>query len=141
MSLLRWILLLLTGCLLAGCAGASAWAVLPDAAPPPVAAVVGDPARGAAIFQAGVSGTPPCSTCHQVTQGGSGFSLGPNLHNIAEQAGTRVEGVSARQYIEDSILRPRDFIVPGFRDMMYAGFAEHLSAQELADLIAYLLTL
>lgn len=140
MSPLRWILLLLAGCLLAGCAGASAWAVLPDAAPPP-AVVTGDPARGVAIFQAGVSGTPPCSACHQVTQGGAGFSLGPNLHNIAEQAGTRRAGVSARQYIEDSILRPRDFIVPGFRDMMYDGFADHLSAQELADLIAYLLTL
>lgn len=141
MSLLRWVLLLLAGCLLAGCASASAWAVLPDAAPSPAVVVTGDPARGEALFRVGVSGTPPCSACHQVTTGGAGFSLGPNLLNIAEQAGTRRAGVSARQYLEDSILRPRDFIVPGFRDMMYNGFADHLSAQELADLIAYLLTL
>lgn len=138
MSLLKWLLLLLASCFAVGCAGLSIWTFVPDAMPP---AVTGDPVHGAALFQTGISEAPPCSACHQVAQGGSGFNLGPNLHHLAERAATRIAGVDARQYIEDSILHPHDFIVPGFRDMMYDGFAGHLSAQDVADLIAYLLTL
>lgn len=139
MSPLRWILSLLTGCLLAGCGGVFVEAFVPAVTPPP--AVVGDPARGAALFQTSIDTAPPCSACHQVAQDSHGFNLGPNLWGIAERAETRLAGVSARQYLEDSILRPRAFIVPGFRDMMYDGFANHLSAQDLADITAYLLTL
>jgi cytochrome c len=140
MLILKTILMGLVVCVLAGCTGVASWAGIlrADAAAP---TLVGDPARGELIFRTGVSESPPCSTCHQVTAGSYGFNLGPNLEKIAERAATRIAGQDARRYIEDSILHPHDFIVPGFRDIMYDQFDSHLSAQDLADLVAYLMTL
>ena len=107
-----------------------------------VSYVVGDPERGAELFQIGANdAAPPCATCHQVVSGGFGFTLGPNLEGIQTRAATRIAGMSAEQYIEDSILHPDHHVVPGFRVSMYANYADHLSAQAVADLVAYLMTL
>ena len=102
----------------------------------------GDPERGAELFKKG-KGTevPPCSTCHRVSAGSASFALGPSLVDIPTTATTRVEGKAAEDYIRESILDPESFIVPGFQVSMYTGYADGLSEQEIADLIAYLLTL
>ncbi len=101
----------------------------------------GDALRGEQIFRAGVAGAPPCSACHQVVEGNTGFSLAPNLSGIAARAAGRVTGMGARQYLEDSILHPQHHVVAGYHVSMFADYASYLSRQDLADLIAYLMTL
>lgn len=103
--------------------------------------VQGDPARGNDIFHHGVHDSPPCSTCHLTAEGMTGFSLGPNLAGVYERAASREDGVSAHDYIHESILDPHAYIVPGYRDIMYPDFAAHFDEQDLDDLIAYLMSL
>lgn len=103
--------------------------------------VTGDPLRGEALFRAGVNDAPPCSACHLVVEGGTGFSLAPNLAGIATRAGGRIPSLTAEQYIEDSILHPQNYVVPGYHVSMYTEYATHLTPQDIADLVAYLMTL
>jgi mono/diheme cytochrome c family protein len=105
---------------------------------PPMA---GDVERGAQLFAQGQGETPPCSTCHQVIAGQFGFSVGPNLAEIGKHAGTRVKGLTAREYLHQSILEPHRYIVSGYRDIMYPDYNAHLTEQDVQDLLAYLLTL
>ena len=103
----------------------------------PPAALVGDPVHGEDIFRHGINAAPPCITCHALAPGGN--SLGPVMQGFGERAGSRVEGLSAEAYAHQSIVEPRAFLVSGFRDIMYPGYANDLTEQEIADLIAFLL--
>jgi len=134
--------------ILAGCGAAaqpSSTSIPPTAVPPtsipPTDAPVGDAQRGAQIFSQGVDGAPPCTTCHKIQADSFGFSLGPAMEGIAERAGTRVEGLDAEAYIHQSIIEPHRYVVAGFRDIMYPDYSKHFQEQDIADLIAYLLTL
>jgi cytochrome c553 len=98
----------------------------------------GDAARGATLFTESVNGAPACSTCHNI-DGTS--STGPTLKGFASVAGTRVSGLSARDYAYQSIVRPAAYLVSRYGNLMYNQYAQRLSAQQIADLIAYLLTL
>jgi cytochrome c2 len=84
---------------------------------------------------------PPaiCSTCHSLEP--DVRIVGPSLAGIATTAQTRVPGMSAEQYIRDSILRPGDYVVEGFPDAMQRNFGEVLDAQQINDIIAFLMTL
>jgi hypothetical protein len=63
------------------------------------------------------------------------------LQGYAAVAATRVEGLSAEAYTRESIMRPAAFLVSGFPNVMYNQYAQRLTPQQMADLIAYLLTL
>lgn len=114
-------------------------ATLPAATGTPAASA--DPARGKVIFSAGHEQAPPCSGCHSTVKVGRGFAIGPNLSGVADRAATRIERLTAEEYLTHSILHPREFVVPGYRDMMYANYAEAFSPQDVADIVAYLMTL
>lgn len=101
----------------------------------------GDAERGAELFARGANNAPPCSTCHQTVENAFGFALGPNLAGIGERAPERVEELAPEAYIAESILEPHAYVVPGYRDIMYPSFAEHYDDQDIADLVAYLMTL
>jgi cytochrome c len=111
------------------------------ASPTDTPASSADPARGKVIFSAGQNQAPPCSGCHATVRVGRGFAIGPNLSGVADRAATRREGMSAEAYLTESILHPREFVVPGYRDMMYANYGEAFTSDEVADVVAYLLTL
>lgn len=132
--------LLIAALALTGCAGLNTWVDLMWAAPDS-SVLAGDPVQGQYIFANGLNGAPPCRGCHQVVKGSTGFALGPNLAGVGARAMTRIEGLSGVQYIEDSILHPHHYVVPGFRDIMYPAYADHFSEQDVADLVAYLITL
>lgn len=104
-------------------------------------AASGNAERGTQIFTKGQADAPPCSTCHQVVNGQVGFSIGPNLTGVAERATMRVVGMTAADYLRQSILEPRRYVVPGYRNSMYPDYRIHLTEQHIEDLIAYLLTL
>jgi len=97
----------------------------------------GDAARGATLFTESVNGAPACSTCH--TLDGS-IVVGPSLQGYGAVAGTMVSGKSAEEYTFESIMRPAAFTVSGFANLMYNNYEAKLSSQNVADLIAFLLT-
>jgi cytochrome c2 len=116
--------------------------LLPVSLPTPAPAspvTVGDATRGAQIFKQGINDAPPCLSCHSLGQ--SAFSLGPKMIGISQRAGQRVPGLSAEDYLRQSILDPSAFLVSGYRNIMYPDFKNKLGDQDLADLIAYLETL
>jgi mono/diheme cytochrome c family protein len=76
-----------------------------------------------------------CAACHQI--GGQGGTIGPNLTNIGTQAATRKPGMSAEDYIRESITNPNAFVVQGFQ----AGVMPQipLTPEELNTLVQYLM--
>ncbi|HNB50898.1 MAG TPA: c-type cytochrome [Anaerolineales bacterium] len=98
--------------------------------------------RGKSVFL-----TQGCIACHTI-QGVSTGAVGPELTQVGTNAETRVAGQSAEEYIHTSIIDPNAFIVsdcpPGpcaNPSVMPLTFGETLSEQQLADLVAYLLSL
>src|SRR3954468_24581472 len=116
----------------AACAGST------TGTPSTEASLTGDATRGAALFTQSVNGAPSCSTCH--TLDGSTL-VGPSLKGFAAVASTRVEGKSAADYAHTSIIQPGAYVVNGFANLMYGQYAQQLTPQQMADLIAYILTL
>ncbi len=100
------------------------------------AAVLGDPARGKVIF----NGQGTCFTCHDVSIGNT--IVGPSMKGVATRAATRIQGMSAADYIHQHIVKPSVFTVPGFpAGVMPQNFAQVLTPQQINDLVAYLMTL
>ncbi len=91
----------------------------------------GDLARGAVLYE-----SLGCNACH--TLDGS-LVVGPSFLGLGQKAETRVPGLSAEQYLRESILKPCDYLVEGFTCLMPQNFGERLEAQDLSDLIAFLL--
>jgi len=68
--------------------------------------------------------------------------VGPTLKGIAKAAGSRAAGQSAEVYLFTSIVNPNAYLVPGYAaNIMPQTYAKTLSAQQIRDLISYLLTL
>lgn len=115
-----------------------------------VALPTGDAAHGQELFlqnaRAGNNSKLPCKACHSLNPGES--LVGPSLAGIASRAATREPGKSAEQYIRESIQQPNAFIVPddpkyqaNGKSAMPEGLGNGMTDQDLADIIAYLLTL
>lgn len=100
-----------------------------------------DPAHGEVLFGTFYAEASfACSNCHN--NASEDRLVGPGLLNIAERATTRVDGISAEQYIFTSILHPNDYLVETYvADLMPKVYGDLLSEQEQYDLVAYLLTL
>jgi hypothetical protein len=71
----------------------------------------------------------------------SSVSASPDLAGFADRAGEQVEGQDAREYAFYSITEPGRYVVEDFGNVMYDQYDEKLTPQQIADLIAYLLTL
>ena len=100
----------------------------------------GDPKRGRDIFFASsIGASAGCRVCHSIKPGER--KVGPSLAGIATRAATRVPGMSAEEYIRQSIEDPGAYIVEGFPNAMLPDMAEKLSDQDMEDLIAFLMTL
>ena len=91
----------------------------------------GDSAIGEILFTG-----QNCSNCHM-----EGATGAPQLDGLSDRAGSTVEGQSAREYVFYSITEPAQHIVEGFGNAMPNDYDENMTATELADLIAYLLSL
>lgn len=91
----------------------------------------GDPANGEALFA-----STGCTGCH-VLEGDA--TVGPSLEGIGTTAATRVEGMSAAEYLHESIVAPGEFIVEGYNNIMPPY--DTLPEGDLNDIVAYLLTL
>jgi cytochrome c2 len=103
----------------------------------------GNAEAGAEQYQANA-----CFACHGQPDGSVPAAVGPDLSNIANNAAERVEGMSAQQYIYESVLDPNAFIAPecptgpcAEPSQMRLDYANVFDEQGLADLIAYYMTL
>ena len=78
-----------------------------------------------------------CNACHSL----DGSTLvGPSLQGISQRAGERIDGYTAEQYLRESILLPCDYVVDGFECLMPQDYGDRMEAEDLANIIAYLLT-
>lgn len=99
----------------------------------------GNAQAGQALFEQGSKNAQACSSCHSVD---STAEVGPSLAGIASRAASRVAGQSAEQYLFSAIVRPDDFVVPGYAaGLMPNTYAAVLSPQHIRDLISFLQTL
>ncbi len=105
----------------------------------------GDPTNGKAITEA-----KGCVGCHLSSAVGPAWlaSADPAGEGIGTRAGHRFKddgytgkATSAEQYLFESIVQPNAYVVPPFQPgIMPATFGGSLSKQDVADVIAYLLT-
>lgn len=147
----RWLALVLGFVLIVTACGPASQPAAPLTLTPTIAptatAEIGDPEHGREIFKD--TTYVRCEGCHSLD--GSEFRGGPTMLGISERAGTRIAGLSAVEYLRQSILEPSAFVVEGFEDKMKVyELVERpegevkalltLTEAELNDLIAFLLT-
>jgi mono/diheme cytochrome c family protein len=99
------------------------------------------PVDGQELFSETVlEGNPGCVTCHSRTAGE--VLVGPSLAEIGMEAAQRVSGMSARDYIHQSIVDPNAYVVDGFEaDLMPQDWGKVLDDTQITSLVDYLLTL
>lgn len=104
----------------------------------------GDVARGEAL-----ASKLGCTACHILSPTGPAWLASGTQPGIGTLAGTmytqpdyKGSAKSPEQYLFESIVNPPAYVVPGFPDnVMPTNYGAQLTDQDLADLIAYLLSL
>ena len=107
----------------------------------PVASGKGNAANGEKLFASN-----GCAACHSFKEGEK--IVGPSLYHISQAAGNILKGgdytgkaKTAEDYIRESIVEPNTYIVPGFSaGIMLQDFGKKLNAQNIDDLVAFLMT-
>jgi sulfur-oxidizing protein SoxX len=141
-AVLTCIALIVTACTDAPLLPANA--IQGDRIPAPLTQTAGDPIRGAQIFAARDQGH--CVLCHQVDALDAPFqgNVGPALNLVA----ARLDAAQIRlrivdyQRVMDGALMPSYYRTDGFRQVGEPYKNEPvLSAQQVEDLVAYLVTL
>jgi len=123
------------------------------------------PGRGPASRQDGEEGDPlsfgtasaevldafatgGCVACHTIKGvGGAAATIGPGLSRLGAVGGIRVAGLSAAEYVEQSIRDPAAFVRPNcptgpcLPGIMPTTYGETLTAEQIATIVGYLATL
>src|SRR5688572_23527852 len=92
---------------------------------------------GRDIYETGGAAELPCATCHSLD--GSDL-VGPSFEGVSERAATRIEGVSAEDYIHQSIITPSQYVVPEYTDAMPKTYSQKLSEEDIDNVVAFLMT-
>ncbi|MCC6455168.1 MAG: c-type cytochrome [Caldilineaceae bacterium] len=80
-----------------------------------------------------------CVGCHSVDPAVT--MTGPTWSHLADTAVNRQPGVSPANYIHESIVNPGAYVVPNYPGgVMPAIYGESIPIEDLANLVAYLLT-
>lgn len=84
-----------------------------------------------------------CSGCHNLNEAQTDSNrgpIGPHLGNLYETAGDKVPGLSAEEYVHQSIVVPNEYINEGYTaGIMPQNFGEKLREEELNGLVNWLL--
>ena len=80
--------------------------------------------------------TKGCTGCHSRAGVSEGF-IGPDLTALSDRAGDRVDGLSAEEYVRQSVLDPRAYVVSGYDPVMPVL---PVDTAELDALVDYLLS-
>ncbi len=119
-----------------------------DEAPASKGPIVGDLSRGKEIFeQTGTLLTPNCDTCHTVEPdvvkaGSPAYLWAQTSAETIKKSTYTGQATTVEEYLRESILDPNLYIAEDYvGGIMYAKYSERLSEQDIADLIAYILSL
>ena len=89
-----------------------------------------------------------CAGCHVIPGiPGANGQIGPNLSEIGAAAADRIDGLSAEEYIHQSIVDPNAFIAPECptgecpAGVMLQSFAQTFSEADIDTIVSYLATL
>lgn len=115
--------------LLSACSGADE----PETAVPTLPPLTEEQAKGHKVFETN------CGACHSILE--DTVIVGPSMHGIASRADTQNPKQDGRTYLYTSILKPGDFLVDGYENLMPATFGKQLTGEELDAVVAYLMTL
>jgi len=74
-----------------------------------------------------------CAACH-----GAASGAGPSLAVIKDEAGARVEGMTAEAYVHQSIVDPSAYVVAGYEDIMPKDYGERLSTEQINGLVRFI---
>lgn len=118
--------LLVTGLVTLGLTGAT-WSALQSRPEPQDASL-----DGRIVFMA-----KGCTGCHSRAGVPGSAMIGPNLTDLAVRAGSRVAGLTADDYVRQSLLEPQAFLVEGYFEQMPTL---PLSPNEIDLLIDFLLS-
>jgi cytochrome c oxidase subunit 2 len=80
--------------------------------------------------------TAGCTGCHSLADVSNEGFIGPDLTGLSNRAGGRVEGLSAEDYVRQSVLDPQAYIVDGYGAVMPTL---PLDAAEVNALLEFLL--
>ena len=92
-----------------------------------------DPTRGEQLIS-----QFDCAACHVLA---AGASIAPPFEGVAVRAAERRPGLSAEEYIYESIVHPTAYVVEDYAGSMPQNYAQRLTDAQLGDIMAYLLTL
>ena len=104
----------------------------------------GDPQAGRTLAE----GTLGCAACHMLSVVGPPWAASDGLPGLAVRAELRIaqddyqgEAITAVEYLVESVVRTNAYVVAGYADnLMPPNFGERLTLQNMADLLAYMLT-
>lgn len=100
-----------------------------------------------ALAQAGLAGATTgeqiytaagCGSCHTFGKAGTNANVGPNLDELAAQAGNRTD-LSPEEYTSEAILDPDAFTVEGFQPGVMPAYEGRLTDKQVQALVKYLL--
>ncbi|CAN5626924.1 hypothetical protein BH24ACT5_BH24ACT5_19420 [soil metagenome] len=101
------------------------------------------PQPGAALDGATLFGVKGCATCHIGPNGRASFvGVAPSLADAGDWAGQRIDGLSAAEYLAQSMREPSAFISPDYRGSSGPGTGMpvlQLSVDEIDAIVDYLL--
>ncbi|MET0566401.1 MAG: cytochrome c [Acidimicrobiia bacterium] len=123
--------LLVTAVIVVLLAGATVAVYALDPGPQPEAVAAGS-VEGRTVFL-----TKGCTGCHSREGDSETGFVGPDLTGLADRASDLVEGLSAEEYVRQSILDPQAYIVDGYGSQMPVL---PVDAKELDALVDYLLS-
>ncbi len=104
--------------------------------------VYGDPLNGQLLYnglEPALGGSPlGCAGCHE-NEAIAPLTAGTWTRiNDMRLILRKFENYSHRQFLVESIVRPMDFVTPGYAAMMPEMYGGQLTIQQLADLVAFL---
>ncbi len=106
------------------------------------------PAGNADAGKALTEGALGCAACHVLAEIGPPWAGNDTMDPLAIRAATRFQqsdytgnATSEEQYLLESVIQPQIFIVQGYDQVqMPADFGDRITLQNMADLLAYMLT-
>lgn len=96
---------------------------------------------GADLFNERVVGmSAGCVTCHSLDEDVN--LVGPSMFGLGDRAGVQVPGMSAVDYVRESIVDPDAYVVEGYSaGLMVTVWEETLSEEQIDSLVEFLLGL
>jgi mono/diheme cytochrome c family protein len=141
---LSFLIVVMLAVFLSACSGADAVAQATE--PTAAATPIGDVERGRELFETGGElFEHGCIRCHSLDGTDVvdffGEPVAPSMQGISERAGARIEGMSAVDYVRQSIVDPNAYTVEGYEEgRMSTALGDIFSDDDINALIAFILT-